>query len=167
MPGNVDSICGSPIPLPPPPPPHTHFLSIETRTHRRKWEVKEKSNLTCFHFLRHFNMHILSLKLGEMLNIYLSNNIPQEYYFISLALCPLWLKTFVVCSIILILSLSPVFVFLVLAWIYFSVSLFQLIESYKNGGSLLIQGPDHCSLLHYAAKTGNGEIVKYILDHGK
>ncbi|KAL6034415.1 hypothetical protein STEG23_017409, partial [Scotinomys teguina] len=41
-----------------------------------------------------------------------------------------------------------------------------LIESYKNGGSLLIQGPDHCSLLHYAAKTGNGEIVKYILDHG-
>ncbi|KAK7818068.1 hypothetical protein U0070_014663 [Myodes glareolus] len=42
----------------------------------------------------------------------------------------------------------------------------KLIESYKNGGSLLIQGPDHCSLLHYAAKTGNGEIVKYILDHG-
>ncbi|KAB1276585.1 Diacylglycerol kinase iota [Camelus dromedarius] len=41
----------------------------------------------------------------------------------------------------------------------------MLIESYKNGGSLLIQGPDHCSLLHYAAKTGNGEIVKYILDH--
>ena len=47
------------------------------------------------------------------------------------------------------------------------MSLFQLIESYKNGGSLLIQGPDHCSLLHYAAKTGNGEIVKYILDHGE
>uniref|UniRef100_A0A2R9ASD1 Diacylglycerol kinase n=1 Tax=Pan paniscus TaxID=9597 RepID=A0A2R9ASD1_PANPA len=45
--------------------------------------------------------------------------------------------------------------------------LMKLIESYKNGGSLLIQGPDHCSLLHYAAKTGNGEIVKYILDHGK
>uniref|UniRef100_A0A8C5W6M9 Diacylglycerol kinase n=1 Tax=Microcebus murinus TaxID=30608 RepID=A0A8C5W6M9_MICMU len=44
--------------------------------------------------------------------------------------------------------------------------LMKLIESYKNGGSLLIQGPDHCSLLHYAAKTGNGEIVKYILDHG-
>nr|XP_054511199.1 diacylglycerol kinase iota isoform X7 [Pan troglodytes] len=43
--------------------------------------------------------------------------------------------------------------------------LMKLIESYKNGGSLLIQGPDHCSLLHYAAKTGNGEIVKYILDH--
>uniref|UniRef100_A0A3Q2HZ27 Diacylglycerol kinase n=1 Tax=Equus caballus TaxID=9796 RepID=A0A3Q2HZ27_HORSE len=44
--------------------------------------------------------------------------------------------------------------------------LMKLIESYKNGGSLLIQGPDHCSLLHYAAKTGNGDIVKYILDHG-
>uniref|UniRef100_A0A673SPB5 Diacylglycerol kinase n=1 Tax=Suricata suricatta TaxID=37032 RepID=A0A673SPB5_SURSU len=44
--------------------------------------------------------------------------------------------------------------------------LMKLIESYKNGGSLLIQGPDHCSLLHHAAKTGNGEIVKYILDHG-
>uniref|UniRef100_A0A803T1I1 Diacylglycerol kinase n=1 Tax=Anolis carolinensis TaxID=28377 RepID=A0A803T1I1_ANOCA len=29
------------------------------------------------------------------------------------------------------------------------------------------QGPDHCSLLHHAAKTGHGEIVKYILDHGK
>ncbi|EDL13656.1 mCG15239 [Mus musculus] len=43
---------------------------------------------------------------------------------------------------------------------------FQLMESYKNGGSLLIQGPGHCSLLHYAAKTGNGDIVKYILDHG-
>ncbi|KAM7325596.1 hypothetical protein ACRRTK_015849 [Alexandromys fortis] len=45
--------------------------------------------------------------------------------------------------------------------------LMKLIESYKNGGSLLIQGPDHCSLLHYAAKTGNGEIVKYILDHAR
>ncbi|XP_063142780.1 diacylglycerol kinase iota isoform X9 [Rattus norvegicus] len=44
--------------------------------------------------------------------------------------------------------------------------LMKLMESYKNGGSLLIQGPGHCSLLHYAAKTGNGEIVKYILDHG-
>nr|KAF6469254.1 diacylglycerol kinase iota [Molossus molossus] len=44
--------------------------------------------------------------------------------------------------------------------------LMKLIESYKNGGSLLIQGPDHCSLLHHAATTGNGEIVKYILDHG-
>ncbi|XP_054998742.1 diacylglycerol kinase iota isoform X7 [Sorex araneus] len=44
--------------------------------------------------------------------------------------------------------------------------LMKLIESYKNGGSLLIQGPDRCSLLHYAAQTGNGEIVKYILDHG-
>ncbi|XP_035866835.1 diacylglycerol kinase iota isoform X4 [Phyllostomus discolor] len=44
--------------------------------------------------------------------------------------------------------------------------LMKLIESYKNGGSLLIQGPDHCSLLHHAAKVGNGEIVKYILDHG-
>ncbi|XP_027962020.1 diacylglycerol kinase iota [Eumetopias jubatus] len=44
--------------------------------------------------------------------------------------------------------------------------LMKLMESYKNGGSLLIQGPDHCSLLHHAAKTGHGEIVKYILDHG-
>ncbi|XP_011239687.1 diacylglycerol kinase iota isoform X16 [Mus musculus] len=44
--------------------------------------------------------------------------------------------------------------------------LMKLMESYKNGGSLLIQGPGHCSLLHYAAKTGNGDIVKYILDHG-
>uniref|UniRef100_A0A5F9CB98 Diacylglycerol kinase iota n=1 Tax=Oryctolagus cuniculus TaxID=9986 RepID=A0A5F9CB98_RABIT len=47
-----------------------------------------------------------------------------------------------------------------------SLQKIMLIESYKNGGSLLIQGPDHCSLLHHAAKTGNGEIVKYILDHG-
>lgn len=32
---------------------------------------------------------------------------------------------------------------------------------------MLIQGPDHCSLLHHAAKTGHGEIVKYILEHGE
>uniref|UniRef100_A0A8B9QV95 Diacylglycerol kinase n=1 Tax=Anas platyrhynchos TaxID=8839 RepID=A0A8B9QV95_ANAPL len=33
--------------------------------------------------------------------------------------------------------------------------------------NLLIQGPDHGSLLHHAAKTGHGEIVKYILEHGE
>lgn len=32
---------------------------------------------------------------------------------------------------------------------------------------MLIQGPDRCSLLHHAAKTGHGEIVKYILEHGE
>uniref|UniRef100_A0A8C8B1H9 Diacylglycerol kinase n=1 Tax=Otus sunia TaxID=257818 RepID=A0A8C8B1H9_9STRI len=37
----------------------------------------------------------------------------------------------------------------------------------KKGANLLIQGPDHCSLLHHAAKTGNSEIVKYILEHGE
>uniref|UniRef100_F7FZI5 Diacylglycerol kinase n=1 Tax=Ornithorhynchus anatinus TaxID=9258 RepID=F7FZI5_ORNAN len=44
--------------------------------------------------------------------------------------------------------------------------LLKLIECCRNGGSLSIRGPDHCSLLHYAAQTGNGDIVKYILDHG-
>uniref|UniRef100_A0A803T200 Diacylglycerol kinase n=1 Tax=Anolis carolinensis TaxID=28377 RepID=A0A803T200_ANOCA len=43
----------------------------------------------------------------------------------------------------------------------------QFIECCTKGANLLIQGPDHCSLLHHAAKTGHGEIVKYILDHGK
>ncbi|KAJ6660062.1 hypothetical protein lerEdw1_018260 [Lerista edwardsae] len=43
---------------------------------------------------------------------------------------------------------------------------FQFIESCKKGANLLIQGPDHCSLLHYAAKTGHGEMVKYIVEHG-
>ncbi|XP_064276978.1 diacylglycerol kinase iota isoform X8 [Passer domesticus] len=42
----------------------------------------------------------------------------------------------------------------------------KFIECCKKGANLLIQGPDHCSLLHHAAKTGNGEIVKYILEHG-
>lgn len=32
---------------------------------------------------------------------------------------------------------------------------------------MLIQGPDHGSLLHHAAKSGHGEIVKYILEHGE
>uniref|UniRef100_A0A8C6JLJ8 Diacylglycerol kinase n=1 Tax=Melopsittacus undulatus TaxID=13146 RepID=A0A8C6JLJ8_MELUD len=36
----------------------------------------------------------------------------------------------------------------------------------KICSNLLIQGPDRCSLLHHAAKTGHGEIVKYILEHG-
>lgn len=44
---------------------------------------------------------------------------------------------------------------------------FQFIECCKKGANLLIQGPDHCSLLHHAAKTGQGEIVKYILEHGE
>uniref|UniRef100_A0A8B9NP33 Diacylglycerol kinase n=1 Tax=Accipiter nisus TaxID=211598 RepID=A0A8B9NP33_9AVES len=43
----------------------------------------------------------------------------------------------------------------------------QFIECCKKGANLLIQGPDHCSLLHHAAKTGHGEIVKYILEHGE
>ncbi|XP_078232383.1 diacylglycerol kinase iota isoform X4 [Pogona vitticeps] len=42
----------------------------------------------------------------------------------------------------------------------------KFIECCTKGANLLIQGPDHCSLLHHAAKTGHGEIVKYILDHG-
>ncbi|XP_053263417.1 diacylglycerol kinase iota isoform X7 [Podarcis raffonei] len=42
----------------------------------------------------------------------------------------------------------------------------KFIDCCKKGANLLIQGPDHCSLLHHAAKTGHGEIVKYILDHG-
>uniref|UniRef100_A0A674K812 Diacylglycerol kinase n=1 Tax=Terrapene triunguis TaxID=2587831 RepID=A0A674K812_9SAUR len=42
----------------------------------------------------------------------------------------------------------------------------QFIECCKRGANLLIQGPDHCSLLHHAAKTGHLEIVKYILEHG-
>uniref|UniRef100_A0A8B9S8K3 Diacylglycerol kinase n=1 Tax=Apteryx owenii TaxID=8824 RepID=A0A8B9S8K3_APTOW len=44
--------------------------------------------------------------------------------------------------------------------------LLKFIECCKKGANLLIQGPDHCSLLHHAAKTGHGEIVKYILEHG-
>uniref|UniRef100_A0A8C5XAI6 Diacylglycerol kinase n=1 Tax=Malurus cyaneus samueli TaxID=2593467 RepID=A0A8C5XAI6_9PASS len=46
-----------------------------------------------------------------------------------------------------------------------SGDLLKFIECCKKGANLLIQGPDHCSLLHHAAKTGNGEIVKYILEH--
>ncbi|XP_063164958.1 diacylglycerol kinase iota [Candoia aspera] len=42
----------------------------------------------------------------------------------------------------------------------------RFIECCKKGANLLIRGPDHSSLLHHAAKTGHGEIVKYILDHG-
>uniref|UniRef100_A0A8D0CDK8 Diacylglycerol kinase n=1 Tax=Salvator merianae TaxID=96440 RepID=A0A8D0CDK8_SALMN len=49
---------------------------------------------------------------------------------------------------------------------FISLNLFQFIECCKKGANLLIQGPDHCSLLHHAVKTGHGEIVKYILDHG-
>uniref|UniRef100_A0A8B9IUX8 Diacylglycerol kinase n=1 Tax=Amazona collaria TaxID=241587 RepID=A0A8B9IUX8_9PSIT len=44
--------------------------------------------------------------------------------------------------------------------------LLKFIECCKKGANLLIQGPDRCSLLHHAAKTGHGEIVKYILEHG-
>ncbi|XP_075796189.1 diacylglycerol kinase iota isoform X5 [Pelodiscus sinensis] len=44
--------------------------------------------------------------------------------------------------------------------------LLKFIECCKRGANLLIQGPDHCSLLHHAAKTGHLEIVKYILEHG-
>ncbi|XP_039200708.1 diacylglycerol kinase iota isoform X6 [Crotalus tigris] len=42
----------------------------------------------------------------------------------------------------------------------------RFVEWCKKGANLLIWGPDHCSLLHHAAKTGHGEIVKYILEHG-
>uniref|UniRef100_A0A8D0L436 Diacylglycerol kinase n=1 Tax=Sphenodon punctatus TaxID=8508 RepID=A0A8D0L436_SPHPU len=42
----------------------------------------------------------------------------------------------------------------------------DLLKVSKVGSNLLIQGPDHCSLLHHAAKTGHSEIVKYILEHG-
>uniref|UniRef100_A0A8C4YR64 Diacylglycerol kinase n=1 Tax=Gopherus evgoodei TaxID=1825980 RepID=A0A8C4YR64_9SAUR len=44
--------------------------------------------------------------------------------------------------------------------------LLKFIECCKRGANLLIQGPDRCSLLHHAAKTGHLEIVKYILEHG-
>ncbi|KAK2539627.1 hypothetical protein Q9233_001667 [Columba guinea] len=44
--------------------------------------------------------------------------------------------------------------------------LLKFIECCKKGANLLIRGPDHCSLLHHAAKAGHGEIVKYILEHG-
>uniref|UniRef100_A0A8C2UCN7 Diacylglycerol kinase n=2 Tax=Coturnix japonica TaxID=93934 RepID=A0A8C2UCN7_COTJA len=44
--------------------------------------------------------------------------------------------------------------------------LLKFIECCKKGANLLIQGPDHGSLLHHAAKSGHGEIVKYILEHG-
>uniref|UniRef100_A0A672UHJ2 Diacylglycerol kinase n=1 Tax=Strigops habroptila TaxID=2489341 RepID=A0A672UHJ2_STRHB len=44
--------------------------------------------------------------------------------------------------------------------------LLKFIECCKKGANLLIQGPDRCSLLHHAAKTGHSEIVKYILEHG-
>lgn len=47
------------------------------------------------------------------------------------------------------------------------ICFFQFIECCKKGANLLIQGPDHGSLLHHAAKTGHGEIVKYILEHGE
>uniref|UniRef100_A0A8D2QKV8 Diacylglycerol kinase n=1 Tax=Zosterops lateralis melanops TaxID=1220523 RepID=A0A8D2QKV8_ZOSLA len=47
-----------------------------------------------------------------------------------------------------------------------SGDLLKFIECCKKGANLLIQGPDHCSLLHHAAMTGNSEIVKYILEHG-
>uniref|UniRef100_A0A8C3LPL4 Diacylglycerol kinase n=1 Tax=Chrysolophus pictus TaxID=9089 RepID=A0A8C3LPL4_CHRPC len=43
----------------------------------------------------------------------------------------------------------------------------EFIECCKKGANLLIQGPDHGSLLHHAAKSGHGEIVKYILEHGE
>ncbi|XP_026549226.1 diacylglycerol kinase iota [Notechis scutatus] len=42
----------------------------------------------------------------------------------------------------------------------------RFVECCKKGANLLIRGPDHCSLLHHAAKTGHGEIVKYIIEHG-
>ncbi|XP_066039929.1 diacylglycerol kinase iota isoform X6 [Chamaea fasciata] len=47
-----------------------------------------------------------------------------------------------------------------------SGDLLKFIECCKKGANLLIHGPDRCSLLHHAAMTGNGEIVKYILEHG-
>uniref|UniRef100_A0A8C7E089 Diacylglycerol kinase n=1 Tax=Naja naja TaxID=35670 RepID=A0A8C7E089_NAJNA len=34
----------------------------------------------------------------------------------------------------------------------------RFVECCKKGANLLIRGPDHCSLLHHAAKTGHGEI---------
>uniref|UniRef100_A0A670YDM9 Diacylglycerol kinase n=1 Tax=Pseudonaja textilis TaxID=8673 RepID=A0A670YDM9_PSETE len=43
----------------------------------------------------------------------------------------------------------------------------RFVECCKKGANLLIRGPDHCSLLHHAAKTGHGEIVKYIIEHGE
>lgn len=57
---------------------------------------------------------------------------------------------------------------LILLYVFFSFFFpLQFIECCKKGANLLIQGPDHCSLLHHAAKAGNGEIVKYILEHGE
>uniref|UniRef100_A0A670YNC5 Diacylglycerol kinase n=1 Tax=Pseudonaja textilis TaxID=8673 RepID=A0A670YNC5_PSETE len=44
---------------------------------------------------------------------------------------------------------------------------YKLLFKMHLGANLLIRGPDHCSLLHHAAKTGHGEIVKYIIEHGE
>lgn len=97
-----------------------------------------------------------------------SKRVMKGRYFITLTfLCVLWgwkhlwFAKWLFCVTLELLSLCWALL------IFVPMCFFQLIESYKNGGSLLIQGPDHCSLLHYAAKTGNGEIVKYILDHGE
>ncbi|KAF7240548.1 Diacylglycerol kinase iota [Varanus komodoensis] len=61
---------------------------------------------------------------------------------------------------------SPPFSFAALLQSVVAGDFLKFIECCKKGANLLIQGPDHCSLLHHAAKTGHGEIVKYILDHG-
>uniref|UniRef100_A0A8D2IUG6 Diacylglycerol kinase n=1 Tax=Varanus komodoensis TaxID=61221 RepID=A0A8D2IUG6_VARKO len=60
---------------------------------------------------------------------------------------------------------SPPFSFAALLQSVVAGDFLKFIECCKKGANLLIQGPDHCSLLHHAAKTGHGEIVKYILDH--
>uniref|UniRef100_A0A8C3TS34 Diacylglycerol kinase n=1 Tax=Catharus ustulatus TaxID=91951 RepID=A0A8C3TS34_CATUS len=64
-------------------------------------------------------------------------------------------------------SAPPILSFCMFFFSLSSFFSFQFIECCKKGANLLIQGPDHCSLLHHAAKTGNGEIVKYILEHGE
>uniref|UniRef100_A0A8C0V6Y2 Diacylglycerol kinase n=1 Tax=Cyanistes caeruleus TaxID=156563 RepID=A0A8C0V6Y2_CYACU len=76
---------------------------------------------------------------------------------------PLYYKEFTDIFVFLLLPSYPSVSFFSLSLFFFS---FQFIECCKKGANLLIQGPDHCSLLHHAAKTGNGEIVKYILEHG-
>uniref|UniRef100_A0A3P9IXT0 Diacylglycerol kinase n=1 Tax=Oryzias latipes TaxID=8090 RepID=A0A3P9IXT0_ORYLA len=41
----------------------------------------------------------------------------------------------------------------------------QLKELHQQGADLLLQDPDGCTLLHYAVKAGDKDIVKYLIDN--
>uniref|UniRef100_A0A3P9L0P7 Diacylglycerol kinase n=1 Tax=Oryzias latipes TaxID=8090 RepID=A0A3P9L0P7_ORYLA len=43
----------------------------------------------------------------------------------------------------------------------------QLKELHQQGADLLLQDPDGCTLLHYAVKAGDKDIVKYLIDNGE